>query len=645
MSKEASGEVDRRVESPIDWSRSGGWPARLLRMVWGLRRRRFLVQALLDSVAWALGLTLATALRYDLDFTRIGDQRALIALAIVAQVAVGRVAGLYIGRWQFGSFEELAAVTRGILAVTALVFVIEQWVVDLGPIPRSAILGGGVIAFVLMGASRYTWRLAVERALRPGGEEAERLIVFGAGDAGTQAIDALLRQPSSRYLPVALLDDDPSRRSLRIRGIRVMGGRADLAEVSSREQATTMLIAIPTADGTLIGELADAAKCAGLAVKVLPPVHELLASKVNVGDIRDLTETDLLGRHQVEIDVTTAAQFLTGRRVLVTGAGGSIGAELCRQVHSYAPSELIMLDRDETALHAVQLSIEGRALLDSRHLVLADVRDRGTISSVFEERQPEVVFHAAALKHLPLLESYPGEAGKTNVWGTQNVLDAARATGVERFVNISTDKAADPISVLGYSKRLAERLTAYAARLGEGVFLSVRFGNVLGTRGSVVPTFRDQIKAGNPITVTHPEITRFFMTVEEAVRLVIQAGAVGRAGEVLVLDMGKPVRIGDVARRLADQAEQPVAIHYTGLRPGEKLHEVLLGEGEIDDRPNHPLISEVPVPPLDPRALDGLDPALVGDPARDTLRRLWRETERAARSAWAPRREPVVEPR
>ncbi len=399
-----------------------------------------------------------------------------------------------------------------------------------------------------------------------------------------------------------------------------------------------------TADAALIGELADAAKRAGLVVKVLPPVHELLTSRIDVGDIRDLTEADLLGRHQVEIDVAVAAQYLAGKRVLVTGAGGSIGAELCRQVHSYAPSELIMLDRDETALHAVQMSIEGHALLDCRHLVLTDVRDRDRIMGVLEERRPEVVFHAAALKHLPLLESYPGEAVKTNVWGTQNLLDAARAIGVERFVNISTDKAADPISVLGYSERLAERLTAHAAQMSDGVFLSVRFGNVLGTRGSVIPTFRDQIKAGNPITVTHPEITRFFMTVTEAVRLVIQAAAIGRSGEALVLDMGEPVRIADVARRLVDQAEQPVGIRYTGLRPGEKLHEVLLADGEVDERPSHPLISQVPVAPLDPRALDGLDPTLVDEPARDALRRLWSETERAARGATRPSFERRVEP-
>jgi FlaA1/EpsC-like NDP-sugar epimerase len=260
----------------------------------------------------------------------------------------------------------------------------------------------------------------------------------------------------------------------------------------------------------------------------------------------------------------------------------------------------MMLDRDESALHAVQLSLRGRALLDSPELILADLRDEQGIKVIFAERRPQVVFHAAALKHLSLLESYPGEAVKSNVWGTQTVLEAATAVGVERFVNISTDKAANPTCVLGYSKRITERLTAYASRASDGTYLSVRFGNVLGSRGSVLTAFAAQIAAGGPITVTDPDVTRYFMTVQEAVQLVIQAAAIGRDGEALVLEMGQPVRIAQVARQMAEQAEAPVDIVYTGLRPGEKLHEELFGEGERDIRPLHPLISHVAVPTLSP---------------------------------------------
>jgi FlaA1/EpsC-like NDP-sugar epimerase len=302
--------------------------------------------------------------------------------------------------------------------------------------------------------------------------------------------------------------------------------------------------------------------------------------------------------------------------VLVTGAGGSIGSELCRQVREFGPARLVMLDRDESALHAVQLSIEGRALLDDDALVLADIRDVETMTAVFRTHRPEVVFHAAALKHLPLLERYPREAIRTNVVATLDLLDLARDTGCERFVNISTDKAADPISVLGYSKRIAERLTATvgaeAAAACGAVFLSVRFGNVLGSRGSVLDIFQAQIAAGGPLTVTDPDVTRFFMTTTEAVELVIQAGGIGNPGEVLVLDMGEPVRIADVARRFAEVADPRVELEFTGLRPGEKVAEVLFGAGEHDRRPRHPLIAQVAVPALDPDALAGL--AARGDP-------------------------------
>jgi FlaA1/EpsC-like NDP-sugar epimerase len=306
------------------------------------------------------------------------------------------------------------------------------------------------------------------------------------------------------------------------------------------------------------------------------------------------------------------------RRVLVTGAGGSIGSELCRQLARFNPAELIMLDRDESALHEVQLSIHGRALLDTPQTVLADLRDEATINHIFDTRKPEVVFHAAALKHLPLLERYPLEAYQTNVLGTLTLLNAAQRTGVGVFVNISTDKAANPISVLGYSKRIAERVTAAAGQTAKsGKYMSVRFGNVLGSRGSVLMSFRDQIAKGGPLTVTHRGVTRYFMTISEAVQLVIQAGAIGRSGEALVLDMGTPVSIYDVAKQLVANSGKPVEIEIVGLRAGEKVHEELFGDGEVDTRPRHPLISHVPVLPVD---LGLLTPSPTD--ARETMLRI-----------------------
>jgi FlaA1/EpsC-like NDP-sugar epimerase len=323
----------------------------------------------------------------------------------------------------------------------------------------------------------------------------------------------------------------------------------------------------------------------------------------------------------VTTDVASVREHIAGKRVLVTGAGGSIGAELCRQLYQLEPAELIMLDRDESALHAIQLALHGRAMLDSDETVLADIRDERRVREVFARFRPEIVFHAAALKHLPLLERWPAEALKTNVWGTLTVLQAAADHGVQSFVNISTDKAARPECVLGYSKRITERLTAHTSVRTGGAYLSVRFGNVLGSRGSVLTTLSAQVAAGGPITVTDPDVSRYFMLADEAVHLVLQAAAIGRAGEVLVLDMGEPVRIADMARRLATSTGREMDIVFTGLRPGEKLTEDLLGPGETDHRPYHPLISQVPVPALDPAEITGLDPDAHPDSIRRVLAR------------------------
>ncbi|MGN9843378.1 polysaccharide biosynthesis protein [Nonomuraea sp. H19] len=317
--------------------------------------------------------------------------------------------------------------------------------------------------------------------------------------------------------------------------------------------------------------------------------------------------SDILGRNPIDTHVPSNAGYLSGKRVLVTGAGGSIGSELCRQLHRLGQSQLVMLDHDDSALHAVSLSISGRGTHDGSGLVLTDIRDSDSLMSVFVKYQPQVVFHVAALKHLPMLERFPHEAWKTNVLGTLNVLAAAEVVGVERFINISTDKAANPTSVLGVSKRLAERLTAWKARNAVcGAHVSVRFGNVLGSRGSVLHAFTAQISAGGPVRVTHPDVTRFLMTIHEACRLVIHAGAIVRNGEgvALVLDVGKPVRIADIARQMIEASGKPIEIVYTGLQPGEKLHEDLLGKDERDERPSHPLIIQVAVPPMAPDELD-----------------------------------------
>lgn len=572
-------------------------------------RHRMAINAVSDALVWVIALGLANALRFDFVPAQWcpAGLVTLTGVAALAQLTIGGLLHLYRGRYRFSSFEEVAAVVLTAASTAVTVEVIDLLCPGQALLPRSVPPAAAVLALLLMLGLRYAWRLVRERALRPSALDLQPLLVFGAGEGADQVIDAMLRDPASPYYPVGVLDDDPRKSNLRIRGVRVLGGRAALGAVVASTGARILLLAVPSASGAFARELRDLAAAHGLVLKMLPAFADLLDGQVRVGDIRDLDLADLMGRRQIDLDLGGIAGYLTGKRVLVTGAGGSIGSELCRQLVQFGPAELIMLDRDESALHAVQLSLTGRAMLDSDDLVLADIRDIAHLQQIFAARRPEVVFHAAALKHLTLLERHPGEAVKSNVWGTLAVLDAARAVGVERFVNISTDKAADPTSVLGFSKRITERLTAQVAEDAVGAFMSVRFGNVLGSRGSVLTTFVAQIAAGGPITVTHPEVTRFFMTIQEAVQLTIQAGAVGNPGEVLVLDMGAPVAIAEVARQLAADAPRAVEIVYSGLRPGEKLHEDLLSAEEVDDRPRHPLISQIAVPPLDPDQAWALD--------------------------------------
>jgi FlaA1/EpsC-like NDP-sugar epimerase len=488
--------------------------------------------------------------------------------------------------------------------------------------PVRTVAGGTVLAILAMLGARHVLFTVRQRSRMPAPAPATvRIIVFGAGAAGSQLVHSLTRQPDAEYVPVAFLDDDPARRRLRICGVPVLGDRSRMAEVAARTGARVLVIAIARPSGTAIRDLTAEAERCGLVPKIIPSITELLSGSARIEGVRDPRISDLLGRTPVKTDIAAVAGRFAGKRILVTGAGGSIGSELCRQLHRFGPARLIMLDRDESALHAIQLDLYGRALLDSDETVLADIRDPRRILQVFEQHRPEIVFHAAALKHLPLLERYPAEALKTNIWGTLSVLEAATATGVGAFINISTDKAADPVSVLGYSKRVAERLTAHMAGSAGGTYLSVRFGNVLGSRGSVLTALSAQVAAGGPVTVTHPEVTRYFMTADEAVQLVLQAAVIGRDGEVLVLDMGEQVRIVDMARRLAGAVPRQVEIVFTGLRPGEKLTEDLLGHGERDDRPYHPLIRHVPVTPLTPDLVTGLDPAGGPGSLRDSLAR------------------------
>jgi FlaA1/EpsC-like NDP-sugar epimerase len=586
------------------------------------------VKAGLDATGWTFALVLAVVVRYDFHLPRsaLFGLAVLLPLVLLIQVASGLAFGLYRGRWVFGSFEEVAALTRAVVLTTIGAVGVDALLGEPRMVPFSSAVGAGFIALVCLSGVRYMWRLHLESRRSAHRQGENRMLIFGAGDGGAQVIRAMRADRRETYRPVALLDDDPGKRNLRIGGVRVVGDRYQIAAASRRYDAKLLLIAVPKADRTLIAEVSALAEQAGLRAKVLPPVSELISGGVDITDIRDISLTDLLGRHEIHTDLESIAGYLTGKRVLVSGAGGSIGSELCRQLRRFAPVQLIMLDRDESALHALQLSLNGRAAMDSPDLVVADIRDSITLKRVFARCKPQVVFHAAALKHLTLLERHPTEALRTNVLGALNMLEAAAMSGVNRFVNVSTDKAADPCNVLGYTKRATERITSFFNSEAQGTYLSVRFGNVLGSRGSVLDTFSAQLAAGGPITVTHPEVTRFFMTTEEAVQLLIQAGAIGRDGEVLVLNMGSPVRIDDVARRLGAATGRSIEIVYTGLRPGEKLEESLFGQGEFGDHRVHPLISHVEVPGLDPAVVLRLNPLAEAPELVNDLRAACTET-------------------
>ncbi len=563
-------------------------------------------QFLFDSAAWVIALTFAAIFRYEfaLQNVNVTSITLLSIAAVVLQFSLGRWAfNLYRGRFRIGSFHEVQALAWTV-AVTAVVIgvpiVFAGTVLD---IPRSTVLVALPMALVLMGGSRYLRRLLWERGARPR-EDADRALVYGAGYLANFLIPQMLTDPQSPYVPVGLIDDSEAKSNFSISGVPVLGTRADLAKAASSTGATTLIVSIGKADSALMRDITDAANSVGLTVFVFPLLSEILDGRSTLADLKQVSIEDLIGRHPVDTEVDSIAEYLAGKRVLITGAGGSIGSVLAEQLARFNPAELMLLDRDETGLQSTQISIAGHGLLDTKDVILADIRDEASLMEIFTARRPEVVFHAAALKHLPMLEQYPGEAWQTNVLGTLNVLTAAREVGVTTFVNISTDKAANPTSVLGHSKRVAEKLTAWFAHDTGQRYLSVRFGNVIGSRGSMLPTFRRLIETGGPVTITHPDVTRYFMTIPEACQLVIQAGAIGRAQEVLILDMGEPVRILDVAERMIAMSGANIEIVYTGLRPGEKLHEELRGVNESDERPLHPKISHALVSSLSPDDLD-----------------------------------------
>ena len=569
-----------------------------------------------DGLSWILAVLVFIVIRYDLNLNAAQWSWAILytATAIILQSALGLLTHVYLGRSRVGSFSEATWIgTVVLLTSIPLGLALSIMTPDF---PRGVALIAPPLALTFMAAGRWLFRIALASVQPRHDEGAPKAIVYGAGEAGHQVAMLVDKAEEAPYRIVGFVDDDADKRFLRVRGYRVLGTGKDLIGEARDRDAELVILAISSASPQLIQSLADRCKAHGLEFVVIPPVRDMIGGQISLASLRHFSVEDLLGRRPIKTDLSAIADYLTGKVVLVTGAGGSIGSELARQLHKLGPSKLVLLDRDESALHSVQLDLYGNGLLDTDDMVLCDIRDEEALCAIFQHHKPDVVFHAAALKHLPMLERYPEEGWKTNVLGSLNVLRCAYEAGVKHFVNISTDKAADASSVLGRTKRLAEQFTAWYAEEYDLPYVSVRFGNVLGSRGSVLHSFKAQIERGGPVTVTHPEVTRYFMTIPEACELVLQAGAVGQAGDVLVLDMGEPVKIVDVAERLIAESGRDIEINFTGLRQGEKLHEVLFSGSEGHTPSTHPLISQVRVPSLAPGSVALLASDEVPDVAR-----------------------------
>jgi len=568
-------------------------------------------QLVADAGLIALAWWLAFELRFDQGVPRYYDTlfRRTILIVVAIKLVVFVLFRFYDRWWRYVSIRDMWSAVRG---VTAASLVASLTVYFFSPVaqvrlPRSVAIMDWLFLLGLIAGTRLLARSVIER---PGGgivARGKEVLVIGAGDAGQLVIRELQRNRQLGYTPIGLIDDDPRKKGLRIHGVRVLGTTEELSHILRDNRPDEVLIAIPSASGEVRQRIVNVTREGNIPVKTLPGLYELISGESDLAtQIRPVQVEDVLGREPVEVDLETAAAYLKDETVLVTGAGGSIGSELCRQIARMGPQRLILVDQGETALFEIE-----RELVDERGFaaaipVLADCKSRTKMHQVLERYRPGVVFHAAAYKHVPLMEANPLESVRNNALATRVMAEVAVEFGAKRFVLISTDKAVNPKTVMGQSKALCEWIVeAYGAR--EDVttrFVAVRFGNVLGSSGSVIPIFRRQIAKGGPVTVTHPEMTRYFMTIPEAASLVVQAGAIGGRGDVFVLDMGDPVRILDLAMQMirlsGKDPERDVNVEIVGSRPGEKLHEELWGPGETTVPTAHPKIMRVSGPVVDP---------------------------------------------
>lgn len=542
---------------------------------------------LIDAALVSVAVVFAYLLRFDFHIQAQFKPQIPYVIVIFTGIVIvlNYYFGIYKRMWRYASIGELVTIIKVASISSVLFFMFYMGVKMVYPlvIPRSIFLITLGLIILFIGGSRLIWRMWIDSYTKIQSHHSKAIIV-GAGDAGTLVARDLKHNEKGSIYPIGFVDDDPTKCHLEVLGVPVLGSREEIPRIVKQYNVDMIIIAIPSAKRKDIREIFDIAKKTKVQVKILPKVSDFIEGKVSVQQIRDVKVEDLLGRDPVQVDLQGIMDYVTNKRVLVTGAGGSIGSELCRQIAQFQPEQIILLGHGENSIYLIEMELREDYPYVELVPVIADVQDRLRIEEVFANWRPEVVFHAAAHKHVPLMERNPAEAVKNNIFGTKNVAECAHQFGVQNFVLISTDKAVNPTSVMGATKRVAELIVQTINQTSPTQFAAVRFGNVLGSRGSVIPLFKKQIAKGGPVTVTHPEMVRYFMTIPEAVQLVLQTGALTRGGEVFILDMGDPVKILDLAQDLIRLSGftpyTDMDIQFTGMRPGEKLYEEILTQEE-----------------------------------------------------------------
>lgn len=543
--------------------------------------QRLLISLLLvcDTFVFMLSIILALLLRFDgtVEPKYFDALRRFMPLVLLIGLGNFYIFRMYRRLWQYASLHELLSIVKAVTVSSLLVFIAGQLLEV--HLPKSIYLISWFFNLVFVGASRLVLRLYYYFRSQ-NTKVSQNILIIGAGDAGAIIAREILHRYYDTKKIIGFLDDDPDKRNRMLYGVKVIGAICDLSEIVSKNEVSEIIIAMPSVHKAKLREIVNQCQGVNCKVKIIPGVYEMIDGKVTFQQLRNVDLEDLLGRQSVQLDLQAIANYLQGKRVLVTGAGGSIGSELCRQIARMSPSILILLGKGENSIYEIDRELRMKYPKLAIEPVIADVRDKQRIDEIFQFYRPEAVFHAAAHKHVPLMERQPVEAVKNNIFGTKTVAEVAKHYKTETFIMISTDKAVNPTSVMGATKRVAELIVQSLNGTGTTKFAAVRFGNVLGSRGSVIPLFKKQIASGGPITVTHPDMKRYFMTIPEASQLVLQAGALAKGGEVFVLDMGEPVMIVDMAKDLIRlsglEPEKDIAIQFTGLRPGEKLFEELL---------------------------------------------------------------------